>query len=126
MGKFKTDYERLETVKEFKISKMNVSEFARVKGIARGTLRDWINAYDNINGDFIRLNKALDSNEPSTLLSNEDINVNLLKPNEVIKKSKYFNRFDHSIVVIEMDRIKVTTSLEQALLILEKYYDRFE
>ncbi len=120
MGKYKTDYERLETVKEFKVSKLSVSEFARQKGINRTTLRDWINAYDNIDGSFVRLNKVLDSSRKSVLLSNDDVNVSLLKPEEIRAKSKNFTRFDHSVVVIEVAQVKVTTSLEQALAILEK------
>ncbi|HOE53869.1 MAG TPA: helix-turn-helix domain-containing protein [Bacilli bacterium] len=120
MGKYKTDYERLETVKEFKMSKLSVSEFARQKGINRTTLRDWINAYDNIDGSFVRLNKVLDSSRKSVLLSNDDVNVSLLKPEEIRAKSKNFTRFDHSVVVIEVAQVKVTTSLQQALAILEK------
>ena len=120
MGKYKTDYERLETVKEFKVSKLSVSEFARQKGINRTTLRDWINAYDNIDGSFVRLNKVLDSSRKSVLLSNDDVNVSLLKPEEIRAKSKNFTRFDHSVVVIEVAQVKVTTSLQQALAILEK------
>lgn len=120
MGKYKTDYERLETVKEFKVSKLSVSEFARQKGINRTTLRDWINAYDNIDGSFVRLNKVLDSSRKSVLLSNDDVNVSLLKPEEIRAKSKNFTRFDHSVVVIEVAQVKLTTSLEQALAILEK------
>lgn len=120
MGKYKTDYERLETIKEFKMSKLSVSEFARQKGINRTTLRDWINAYDNIDGSFVRLNKVLDSSRKSVLLSNDDVNVSLLKPEEIRAKSKNFTRFDHSVVVIEVAQVKVTTSLQQALAILEK------
>ena len=39
---------------------------------------------------------------------------------EKVKRSNHFNRFDHSIVVIEYKEIKITTSLEQAEKILEK------
>ena len=120
MSKFKSDYERLETVKEFKVSKMTVSEFARQKGIHRETLRDWINAYNNIDGSFVRLNKALTTDKAGALLTNDDVSVNMLKPEEIVKKSTHFSRFDHSIVVIEINKIKVTTSLEQALAILGK------
>lgn len=120
MSKFKSDYERLETVKEFKVSKMTVSEFARQKGIHRETLRDWINAYNNIDGSFVCLNKALTTDKAGALLTNDDVSVNMLKPEEIVKKSTHFSRFDHSIVVIEINKIKVTTSLEQALAILGK------
>lgn len=40
MSKFKSDYERLETVKEFKLSRMSISEFSRYKGVNRETLRN--------------------------------------------------------------------------------------
>lgn len=120
MSKFKSDYERLETVKEFKVSKMTVSEFARQKGIHRETLRDWINAYNNIDGSFVCLNKALATDNAGALLTNDDVSVNMLRPEEIVKKSTHFSRFDHSIVVIEINKVKVTTSLEQALAILGK------
>lgn len=120
MGKFKSDYERLEIVKEFKVSRMSVMEFSRLKGINRTSLRDWINAYDNVDGSFVRLSKALESGKESVLLENDDISVNMLKPEEIMRKSRNFTRFDHSVVVIEVNKIKITTSLEQALAILEK------
>ena len=121
MSKYKTDYERLETVKEFKVSRMSVSEFARQKGIHRETLRDWVNAYDNLDGSFVQLNKVLESSQEGVMLANEDVRVNMLKPEEIIRKSTHFSRFDHSIVVIELNKLKITTSLEQALAILEKF-----
>lgn len=126
MSKFKSDYERLETVKEFKVSRQSIREFAKTKGISRETLRDWVNAFDNIDGSFIKLNKALTSTDPSIVLENEDITVKMLDTEQIYKKSRRFTRFDHSIVVIEYDKIKVTTSLEQALIILGKYDDRFQ
>lgn len=92
--------------------------------MARATLRDWVNAYDNIDGSFVRLNKTLDNAIDGNVLKNEDVTLNLLKPEEILRKSKHFNRFDPSIVVIEISKLKITTSLEQALTIMEKYYDR--
>lgn len=126
MSKFRSDYERLEIVKQFKVSKMTLTAFAKSKGVSRETLRDWVNAYNNIDGSFVRLNKVLDSPVSGVLLNNEDVTVNLLRPDEIRSKSRYFTRFDHSVVLIELEKIKVTTSLEQALIILEKYYDRFK
>lgn len=120
MSKYKTDYERLEIVKEFKVSHMSVMEFSRVKGINRTSLRDWINAYDNIDGSFVRLNKVVESGKESVLLQNSDVTVNMLKPEDIMRKSRNFTRFDHSVVVIEINKVKVTTSLEQALAILGK------
>ena len=46
--------------------------------------------------------------------------MNILNEEQVIKKSHHFSRFDHSIVVIEYKNLKITTSLDQALTILEK------
>ncbi len=126
MYKRKTDYERLEIVKEFKVSKLSVSEFAFMKGISRTTLRDWINAFDNIDGSFVRLSKKINEHDDGVVLSGDDAVVKLLSAEDIIKKSSHFSRFDHSIVVIEFEKIKVTTSLSQALEILEKYYDRFK
>lgn len=63
----------------------------------------------------------LESAQEGTMLANEDVRVNMLKPEEIIRKSTHFSRFDHSIVVIEINKLKITTSLEQALAILEKF-----
>lgn len=120
MRKYKTDYERLEIVKEFKVSRKSVSEFSRLKGISRTSLRDWINAYDNIDGSFVRLNKVLESGKESVLLQSSDVSISMLKPENIMRKSSHFSRFDHSIVIIEINKVKVTTSLEQALAILGK------
>lgn len=125
MRKHYTSYERLETVKEFKVSKLTVSEFSRLKGINRTTLRDWINAFDNIDGSFVKLNKNEKSVGNGLVLSNDDAVVKMLSTEQILKKSNKFSRFDHSIVVIEFEKIKITTSLEQALAIMEKYYDRY-
>ena len=46
--------------------------------------------------------------------------MNMLTNESICKASKHFARFDHSVVVIEYKNLKVTTSLEQALVILEK------
>jgi len=126
MSKYKSDYERLETVKEFKVSKLSIRAFTIKKGMSRETLRDWVNAYDNVDGSFVKLNKVMDASDDGALLSNDDVVLNLLKPEHILKKSRHFSRFDHSIVVIEFGTLKISTSLEQALTILEKYYDRFE
>lgn len=123
-SKYKTDYERLEMVKAFKASRLSVMEFSRQKGISRETLRGWINAYNNIDGSFVRLNKVMD--EPGTVLTNDDVTVKILDTDQIIKKSSKFSRFDHSIVLIEVGNLKITTSLEQALKILEITYDRFK
>lgn len=123
-SKYKTDYERLEMVKEFKVSRLSVMEFSKQKGISRETLRGWINAYNNIDGSFVRLNKVLD--EPGTVLTSDDVTIKMLDTEQIVKKSDKFTRFDHSIVLIEVGNLKITTSLEQALNILEITYDRFK
>jgi hypothetical protein len=65
----------------------------------------------------------LDS-KPGALMDEEDVRVNMLRDNEITKKSTHFTRFDHSVVVIETKEIKITTSLEQALKIVGLIYDR--
>ena len=45
---------------------------------------------------------------------------------EIYHKNSHFTRFDHSVVVIEFAKIKITTSLQQALEIMSQYYDRFK
>ena len=55
MGKHYTDYERYEHCRKHKISGMNVSEYARVNNLNRNTFKDWVAAYNNINGTFINV-----------------------------------------------------------------------
>ena len=124
--KFKTNYERFETVKEYKVSRMSLRDFASSKGMSYETLRGWVNAFNNIDGSFINLNKAINSNDKSVVLKNDEVAVKMLDTESIYKKSHHFSRFDHSIVVIEFEKIKITTSLKQALEIIEKYYDRFK
>lgn len=122
MGKYRSDYERLEAVKKFKSSKMTIHAFAEQEGLPRSTLRDWVRAYDNINGSFIKLKKEI--NRPGVILKSDECVTKILKPEEIYKCSRHFSRFDHSVVVIEFEKIKITTSLEQALKIMKQYYDR--
>ncbi len=124
--KFKTNYERLEIVKEFKVSKMSLRDFSSSRGMAYETLRGWVSAFDNIDGSFVNLNKVIDSEDKSVVLENDDVAVKMLDSESIYKKSHHFSRFDHSIVVIEFEKIKITTSLKQALEVMEKYYDRFK
>ena len=101
---------------------MPVTTFARKNGLRRETLRDWMNAYNNINGKFINVNTV--SENVNNLIEDKDVKVNILSEVEKIKKSKHFSRFDHSVVVIEYKELKVTTSLEQAEKILDRLYDQ--
>jgi len=122
MGKHYTDRERLDAVKKYRGSGMGVSEFARIEGYNRSTLTDWISAYQNLQGDFIRIDNVED--QPGALIDEENIKMNVLKDDEITRTSGHYSRFDHSIVVIETKQMKITTSLDQALRIVELIYDR--
>jgi transposase-like protein len=120
MGKFYTDKERFEVVKHFLASGLSQTDYSKRHGYARTTIRDWVSAYNHISGDFIRIDNI---GTDESIIEGKDIKMNLLRSEEIIKKSTHFTRFDHSIVVIESKGIKVTTSLEQALKILERIHD---
>ncbi len=122
MGKHYTDRDRLDMVKKYRLSGLGLSEFARQEKINRSTLKDWVAAYNHLQGDFIRIDN-LDS-KPGAILDEDEVRLNMLKSNEITKKSTHFTRFDHSIVVIETKEMKITTSLEQALKIVGLIYDR--
>jgi len=117
MGKHYTDYERYEHCRKYRISGMSVSEYARQNNINRSTFKDWVSAYNNINGKFI--NVTTESETVGELIDNGTYRANILSEVEKIKKSSHFTRFDHSIVVIEYKEVKITTSLEQAERILK-------
>ena len=121
MGKYYTDQERYEWCRRCKISGKSVTAFANENGIARSTLRDWIKAYNNINGKFINVSRV--SENESNIIEEKDVRVNIISEIEKLNKSTHFSRFDHSIVVIEYKELKITTSLEQAERLLEKLYD---
>ena len=53
--KFFTDFERTEYVKKFRTSDLFLRRFAMMHRVNRETLRDWVNAYQNLEGKFIRL-----------------------------------------------------------------------
>jgi len=122
MGKRYSDRERLDAVKKYRVSGLSVSEFARKEEYNRSTLTDWISAYQNLQGDFIRIDNIDD--QPGALINEENIKMNVLKADEITRTSGHYSRFDHSIVVIETKQMKITTSLEQALRIVELIYDR--
>ena len=122
MGKHYTDRQRLDMVKKYTQSGLGLSEFARQENINRSTIKDWVAAYNHLQGDFIRIDN-LDS-KPGVLIDEDDMKLNILKDDEITKKSSHFTRFDHSIVVIETKEMKITTSLEQALKIVGLIYDR--
>lgn len=116
-----TDRERFDAVKRYKLSGMSIRGFAQCHGYSRETLRDWVNAYNHLEGSFIRIDNI---NENQDIIDGKDVKMNLLSPEQILKKSAHFSRFDHSVVVIEANKIKITTSLSQALEILERIYDR--
>ena len=118
MGKHYTDAERFEFVKKWRLSGLPVRTFARENGLNRETFREWTYAYRDLEGRFVRI--EIDDKNPTQLIKTDDVTMNVLKQDQVGKKSHHFSRFDHSIVVIEIKGIKVTTSLEQALIIIDK------
>ncbi len=121
MRKYYTDKERLEFVKEWKVSKLNQTAFAKKKGLAVATFRDWVHAYKNLQGQFIRIkpNNEIDGN----LINEPELRMNMLSEEEKIKKSSHFSRFDHSIVVIEIGKVKLTSSIENAIEILRRCFN---
>ena len=117
-----SDRERLEYVKHYKTSGLSVSEFAKRHNLARCTLRDWINAFESISGDFIQVNPSLA--EKGDFMKTGEVRMNMLSHEQITGKSRHFTRFDHSIVVIEFNGLKITTSLEHARAILRDYYGK--
>lgn len=118
MGKFYTDAERLEFVKKWRRSGLPVKTFARENGLNRETFREWANAYRDLEGKFVRI--SVDDSNATQLVKTDDVTINMLTQEQIGRKSHHFSRFDHSVVVVEIKGIKVTTSLEQALAILDK------
>ena len=117
-----SDRERLEYVKQYKTSGLSVSEFAKRHNLARCTLRDWINAFESISGDFIQVNPSIA--EKGDFMKTGEVRMNMLSHEQITGKSRHFTRFDHSIVVIEFNGLKITTSLEHARAILRDYYGK--
>ena len=116
MGRYYTDQERYEFCRKYRLSKKTISEFANENGINRHTFGDWLNAYGNIDGKFINIKDTCENE--NEIVKTKDYRVNVLDEMAKVKKSNHFSRFDHSIVVIEIRDIKITTSLEQAEVLL--------
>ncbi len=114
--RYYTDQERYEHCRKHRLSGLSVAEYARKNNLNRNTFKDWIRAYNNINGKFINVSAACDNE--NEIIDNELFKTNILSEAEKVKKSSHFSRFDHSIVVIEYKEVKITTSLEQAERIL--------
>ena len=98
MAKRISDQERLEYVKKYKTSGMSVSKFTKKHGLSLCTLRDWINAFESISGDFIQVSPSLA--EKGDFMRNEGVRMNMLSKEQITGKSNHFTRFYHSIVVI--------------------------
>ncbi len=91
MRKYYTDKERLEFVKEWKVSKLNQTEFARKKGLAVATFRDWVHAYKNLQGQFIRINP---NNEiEGNIIDEPELRMNMLSEEDKIRE-KNLNPLD--------------------------------
>lgn len=45
----------MEYVKKFRTSGLSLRRFTMMHGVSRETLRDWVNAYQDLEGKFIRL-----------------------------------------------------------------------
>lgn len=121
MGKYYTDKERLDYVKEWKVSGLNQTQYAKKKGLPITTFRDWVHAFQNLQGQFIRINP--DYSQSGNLINDPSLIMNMLSKEEIVKKSTHFSRFDHSIVVVEIKGIKVTSSLENAIEILRRCFN---
>lgn len=117
-----TDQERYEYCRKFKVSGQTQAQFCKDNNLARETFRDWKKAYSNLSGDFINVSTALEKDDET--LMEEDVRVNMLSSQEIIKKSTHFSRFDHSLVVIEYGQLKITTNIETAEKLLEGLYAR--
>ena len=111
-----SDQERYEHCRKYRLSGLNISEYARRNNLNRNTFKDWISAYNNINGKFINVSNVSDNE--NEIIDTNVFKANILSETEKVKKSNHFSRFDHSIVVIEYKEVKITTSLEQAERIL--------
>ena len=116
--RYYSDAERLKAVKGYMNSKMTAEQYGEKIGVNPRTLRDWIRAFRSFDGGFIDITK--EANDPSTLVTNYDMKMEVLEPEQVKKKSSNFARFDRGIVVIEIGKMKLTTSLGCARDLLSK------
>lgn len=107
--RYYSDAERLKAVKGYMNAGVPVFKYAEIIKVNARTLRDWIRAFRSFNGGFINITKA--ANNPSKLIINYGMGMEVLEPDQVKKKSSNFTRFDRDVVVIEIGKIKLTTSL---------------
>lgn len=116
--RYYSDAERLKAVKGYMNAGMPVSKYAEIIKVNARTLRDWIRAFRSFNGGFINITKA--ANDPSKLVTNYGMEMEVLEPDQVKKKSSNFTRFDRDVVIIEIGKMKLTTSLGCARELLSK------
>ena len=83
--KYYSDAERLKAVKGYMNAGMTSSEYAKKIGVNPRTLRDWIRAFRSFDGGFINITEA--ANDPSKLVSNYGMEMEVLEPDQVKKKS---------------------------------------
>lgn len=98
--KYYTDAERLKAVKGCMNTNIPVTEYAKQIGVNPRTLRDWMRAFKSFDGGFINITE--EANNPSVLVTDYGMEMKILEPEEVKKKSRNFARFDRGIVVIEI------------------------
>ena len=120
--KYYTDQERYEYCRKFKVSGKTQVAFCIENNLNKETFRDWLKAYKHLHGSFINVSNALE--EDGYELTEDDVRVNVLSKQEKIKKSSHFSRFDHSIVCIEYEKLKITTDITTAERILEGLYGK--
>lgn len=66
-----TDQIRYEHCRKYRITGKTLSEYARENEINRSTFKDWVKAYNNINGRFINV-KTVMENE-NTIVKEKDV-----------------------------------------------------
>ena len=116
--RYYSDAERLKAVKGYMNAGMPVSKYAEIIKVNARALREWIRALRSFNGGFINITKA--AYDPSKLVTNYGMEMEVLEPDQVKKKFSNFTRFDRDIIVIEIGKMKLTTSLGCARELLSK------
>lgn len=111
--RYYSDAERLKAVKGYMNAGMPVSKYAEIIKVNARTLR-----FRSFNGGFINITKA--ANNPSKLVTNYGMETEVLELDQVKKKSSNFTRFDRDVVVIEIGKMKLATSLGCARELLSK------
>ena len=74
---------------------MPVATFAKENGLNRETLRDWMNAYNNIHGKFINVNTV--SERENNIIEENDVKVNILSEVEKKVRDNFAKAFEQSL-----------------------------